>query len=86
MKELINTYIGPIAHTFFDPINALLVDIYMPWARIVAIGFFVGTMVWAFMFKKEYLQIDAPNKTIFADLRVWTVISMLPHVIIYFFL
>ena len=86
MHEFINNTFGPLFHTVFEPINLAIMDVYMPWARILAIGFFVGTMIWAFMLRKEYLQIDAPSKSIVADLRVWTVISMLPHVVIYFLL
>ena len=55
-------------------------------ARIVTIGFFTGTMVWVFVgLKKEYVNLEAPSDRFYHDLRFWTVASMIPHVIVYFY-
>ena len=56
-------------------------------ARVVTLGFFIGTMVWVFVgLRKEYVNLEAPSKRFYCDLRLWTVLSMLPHVIVYLFL
>jgi len=76
----------PILRIFFDPINNLLAPIYQPWATGAAIAFFVGTMVWVgFFLKESYVNLGRVNKAWYTDLRLWTVVSMLPHVFVYFY-
>lgn len=76
----------PPLHWFFEPINKLLAPIYQPWATIIAISFFVGTMLWVgFVLKESYVNMGRPTKAWYTDLRIWTVISMLPHVFVYFY-
>lgn len=80
----INTIFRPVFVPVFAPINLALEPVYMPWARIVAVGFFVGTMIWVFVgLKRAYVNLDAPSKAPWHDLRFWTIVSMLPHVIVY---
>ena len=55
-------------------------------ARVVTLGFFIGTMVWVFVgLKRQYVNLEAPSKKIWYDLRFWTVVSMLPHLVVYFY-
>lgn len=76
----------PVLSKFFGPINGLLAPIYQPYATIIAIAFFVGTMLWvAFGLKESYVNLGAPKKAWYTDLRIWTVCSMLPHVFVYFY-
>lgn len=82
----INTVCGPPLRAVFHPIDELLGMVYMPWARIVALGFFIATMVWVFVgLKREYVNLEAPSKRFYHDLRFWTIASMLPHLIVYFY-
>lgn len=70
----------------FAPINNALATIPEPLWRVSTIGLFVLTMLWVgLILKKEYVNIDAPSKSILHDLRLWTVISMAPHVFIYLY-
>ncbi len=90
MLDVIQAFCGkvfyPILNVFFAPINTLLAPIYKPWATIVAIGFFVGTMLWVgFVLRESYVNLGRPTKAWYTDLRLWTVISMLPHVFVYFY-
>ena len=49
-------------------------------------SFFVGTMIWVGVILKEsYVNEGRPNKSIWTDLRLWTVVSMLPHVFVYWY-
>lgn len=76
----------PVLDPIFAPINKLLAPIYQPWATIIAITFFVGTMFWVgFILKESYVNMGRPTKAWYTDLRIWTVISMLPHVFVYFY-
>ena len=82
----INIIFGPPLRWFFGNLNAFLDTVYMPTARIVAVGFFLVTMVWVYFgLSKHYVNLEAPSKHFWADLRLWTIISMLPHVIVYFY-
>ncbi|OQB37235.1 MAG: hypothetical protein BWY09_01663 [Candidatus Hydrogenedentes bacterium ADurb.Bin179] len=76
----------PFLSRIFHPINELLNPIYQPWATLIAIGFFVGTMIWVCVLLKEsYVNEGRPNRRWWSDLRLWTVLSMLPHVFVYFY-
>lgn len=70
---------------FFDPYNELMNQVPPVWWKVSAIGLFVGTMIWVICLKVEYVNLDAPSKKWYHDLRVWTVLSMLPHVCIYLY-
>ena len=86
MHEFVNSILGPPLRAFFGPVDSFLSMGYMPYARIVALAFFIGTMIWVFVgLKKDYVNVQAPSQKIWADLRVWTVISMLPHLVVYFY-
>lgn len=87
MKELVNQVLGPPLHAVFDPLNAMLAGAYMPWARLAAVLYFVGAMAWVFLgLKKGYVNLDAPDDARWRDLRFWTALSMLPHVVVYLWL
>lgn len=84
LAETINQTLGPLLQQVFHPIDQALAGLYMPWAKIVALSYFFGTMVWVFVgLKKEYVNLEAPSQHIWHDLRFWVVISMMPHVIVY---
>ena len=79
------TFSPPLAKVF-GPIDAFLAKGFWFWARFVTLGFFFGTWVWVFVgLKREYVNLEAPSRKFYCDLRFWTVASMLPHVIVYFF-
>lgn len=76
----------PIFEPVFKPINEFLASFYQPWATIFAISFFISTMIWVGLILPErYVNVSRPNKSIWTDLRLWTVLSMLPHVFVYFY-
>lgn len=85
VSQTINNAFGPTLKCIFHPINDALAHVYMPWALIIALGFFVGPMIWVFSLHREYVNVDAPSNKIWYDLRFWTVLSMVPHVIVYFY-
>lgn len=86
ITQTITNIFGPPLHLLFDPINVFLGWMNMIMARVVTLALFVGTMIWVWSLHKEYVNLDAPSKAWYCDLRVWTVISMLPHIVVYMFL
>lgn len=85
ISAAIDTVCGPPLRAVFDPINNALAQVYMPWALIVALAFFIGLMVGVFLLRREYVNVDTPRDDTWHDLRLWTVVSMIPHVIVYFY-
>jgi len=84
ISATIDHVFGPMLHPIFNPINNALIHVYEPWARIFAVGLFISAMIFVFLLKKEYVNLDGP-KSIWADLRLWTVLSMVPHLIVYLY-
>jgi hypothetical protein len=75
-------YLYPI----FKPIDTLLAKIHQPVFSICAVGLFVCTMIWVcFILREDYVNRGRPYKSVWTDLRIWTVLSMLPHVLVYFY-
>lgn len=86
ISAAINTIFGPPLRAFFHPIDKLLAMHYMPGARLIALAFFIGTMIWVFVgLKREYVNLEAPSKHFYHDLRLWVIVSMLPHLVVYFY-
>lgn len=79
----INAVFGPLLRPLFNPLDALFTPIPRPLWQMSAVGLFVAAMVWVFLLKKDYVNVDAPRRDIWHDLRFWTVLTMLPHVIVY---
>jgi len=67
----------------FHPMNDLLLGIGEFWWTVCAVLLFCGAIGWVWTLRKEYVNLDAPHKGILYDLRIWTIISMVPHILIY---
>ena len=78
-----DTFSGPL-QSIFHPIDNLFIGADPSVYKFFAVGLFVATILWVmFILKKEYVNVDQPKKGLIYDLRVWTLISMSPHMIIY---
>ena len=77
----------PILYPVFKPIDDFLNRIPTdPWATVCAIGLFVIAMfVVGVLMKESYVNQGRTNKSLWTDLRLWTVVCMLPHVLVYFY-
>ncbi len=76
------TFHGPLS-SIFNPIDSVLTPIEPVWWKVSAVALFVGAMIWVFSLDRKYVDLDRPNRQIWTDLRVWTIVSMLPHVVVY---
>jgi len=76
----------PVLSPIFSPINDGL-NLLPNWmASVCGVGLFVTAMFWvAVLLNKDYVNRGRPSKSILTDLRLWTVISMTPHVLVYFY-
>ncbi len=84
-SDMITRIFKPILEPVFTPIHNAIENIYEPWATIGALSIFIGAMIWVFLLNKDYVNIDAPSKKFYHDLRFWTIASMIPHLIVYFY-
>lgn len=84
LKEWINNTFQAPLQAIFAPTNAIFNPIPSIFWIISAVCLFGAAMVWVgFILKKEYVNLDAPGNKPWHDLRLWTVVSMAPHVAIY---
>ena len=76
----------PVLAPFFQPINRWLGMIPDGAANYFGIGLFVCAMIWVgLILNPAYVNRGRPYKSFFTDLRLWTVLSMAPHVFFYFY-
>lgn len=86
VESIFGPLFGPPLNFVFHPVNKVLNRIPMIWAMICALSLFIGTMLWVnLILKKDYVNKGRPFVAWYTDLRLWTIISMLPHVLVYFY-
>lgn len=85
MNELVTNVFGPPLKAILGPINTFLVDHYLPWATICAMALFLGAIAWVWTLKSEYVNLDQPKPGWYYDLRLWTVLCLLPHIVAYLY-
>jgi len=85
ISEIITPIFQAPLKAIFDPINNMMNQIPPLYWKLSAVRLFVGAMIWVFWLNPAYVNIDAPSKKWYHDLRVWTIFSMLPHVCIYLY-
>ena len=83
----INDNFAPYFRLVFDPINdaiARIPDASEPVvATEVAVMLFQIAVLLVLFLRPEYVNVDRPRRRFWYDLRLWTIVSMLPHMIIY---
>lgn len=84
-SDVVTDIFFPVLDKVFSPIHNAIENVYEPWATIGALALFIGAMIWVFTLNKDYVNLDAPSKHFYHDLRFWTIASMIPHVIVYFY-
>ena len=69
-----------------DLVLSIRPDIEPIVARECAVAFFQIAILGVLFLRPEYVNIDQPKKSLLYDLRLWTIVSMLPHMFIYRFM
>lgn len=78
-----DTFSGPLK-SIFGLVDRLFIGVDPSVYKFFAVGLFVCTILWVMLIlKKEYVNVDQPKKGLLYDLRIWTLVSMSPHMIIY---
>jgi hypothetical protein len=85
--DWINTTFGPTMKTIFAPTNNVFT--YVPKEAVpfvsteCAVMLFQLAIVGVLFLNPRYVNIDRPNNRFWNDLRLWTILSMVPHMYIY---
>lgn len=70
----------------FHPMNNALASLPNWVMQVFGVGMFVMAMIWVGVFlNKDYVNHGRPYKSLWTDLRLWTCLSMLPHVAFYLY-
>jgi hypothetical protein len=88
IRGFCTTVFYPILSPFFHGVDKLLNMLPDSAAGVCGVGIFLTAMVWVcFFLNKDYVNRGRAegDKSLLTDLRVWTVISMTPHVLVYFY-
>ncbi len=86
IESLFKRLFYPLLAPIFHPINDFLNWLPNSLAGICGVGLFLSTMIWVcLLLNKDYVNRGRPYKSIWTDLRLWTIISMTPHVLVYFY-
>jgi len=76
----------PILAPIFHPIDNMLNALPNGLAGLCGVGLFVSAMIWVcLLLNNDYVNRGRPYKSVWTDLRLWTIISMTPHVLVYFY-
>lgn len=69
-----------------QPINTWLNNL-PPYAwHLAAVGLFVVSALAVLFVPRTFIFAGAPDKAVWRDLRLWTVLSLLPYIAAYYFL
>lgn len=66
-----------------DVIDRWLLAIPITWARYVVVAMFALAALWVLSLKRDYVYLGAPDTRRWRDLRLWTVLFLIPYVIVY---
>ena len=68
------------------PLNNLLDGMPDWFGTVAGMGLFLVAMLWVgVLLKQDYVNGGRPNKSVLTDLRIWTCLAMLPHVVVYLY-
>jgi len=86
IEKICQSIFYPILSPIFQPINKGLGMIPYSLANYFGIGLFVCAMIWVgLLLREDYVNRGRPYRSLWTDLRLWTVLSMSPHVFFYFY-
>lgn len=81
----LHSWLTPILRDLLAPLDRFLSGLSPSAGRVCAVTLFVVAAVWAMRLKKEYVYLGAPDRAAWRDLRIWTVVFLLPYIVVYSF-
>jgi len=83
--HFLNNTVAPPLRAMEEPLDVWIDG--LPWwtPRACAIGLFVAAGIGAMCFKREYIYLGAPDKAAWRDLRIWSLLILIPYIAVYLF-
>jgi len=78
--------LGPPLKSLHQPIDDWLGSLPMSVAMFCAVGLFVLAGIWVWTLKADFIFRGAPDRSRWRDLRIWSMIVLLPYITIYILL
>jgi len=78
--------LGPPLKSFHEPIDQWLGSLPMSVAMVCAIGLFVVAGAWVWTLRREFIFRGAPDHQWWRDLRLWSMVVLLPYIAVYLLL
>lgn len=75
--------VAPSLKSLLAPLDAWIDSLPLWTGTACAVGLFTIVGLWALTLKRSYIYLGAPDQARWRDLRIWTVLILLPYIIIY---
>ena len=82
-SEFMKSNVAPHLKALLTPLDQLIDTLPLWVGTACAIGLFVIVGIWALTLKRSYIYLGAPDQAAWRDLRIWTIIVLLPYIIVY---
>jgi hypothetical protein len=77
--------VAPTLHGWLAPLDAWIDSLPLWTGTACALSLFIIVGLWACTLKRDYIYLGAPDRAAWRDLRIWTVLALLPYIIVYLF-
>ena len=74
-----------VTRSVLGPLDRYLADVSPEVGRWCALALFAIAAIWVFTLKRDYVYLGAADRAVWRDLRLWTVVVLLPYAVIYLF-
>jgi len=86
VSQWIRDTLGPPLKSLHQPIDQWLGSLPMSVALACAIGLFVLAGIWVWTLRSDFIFRGAPDRRRWRDLRIWSMLVLLPYITIYLLL
>jgi len=86
ISQWIRSNLGPPLKSLHEPIDNWLGSLPMWVAMACAIGLFVLAGIWVWTLRDDFIFRGAPDRSRWRDLRIWSMVVLLPYIMIYLLL
>ena len=86
ISQWIRATLGPPLKSLHEPIDNWLGSLPMSVAMACAIGLFVLAGIWVWTLRTDFIFRGAPDRSRWRDLRIWSMVVLLPYITIYYLL
>jgi len=84
--DTIRETLGPPLKSLHKPLDDWLGSLPMSVAVACAISLFVVAGIWVWTLRREFIFRGAPDQKWWRDLRIWSMVVLLPYIAIYLIL